>query len=224
MDKRILIVDDHVLFIEGLQYLLETYGVKVVGKATNGREALIKTRILQPDIILMDIRMPEISGLDALKLIKAEFPSIKIVMLTTSEDEEDIYEAIQYGASGYLYKNTDAHALISVLDDIEKDEISIFPQIASKILEKINDPKSDFYKLSVGEENTFEIFTKRQIEILNLIAKGITYKEIGEQLGLTERTVKYHMGRMIEQLHLENRSQVLMYVAQNNILENKTIS
>lgn len=219
MDKKILLVDDHALFIEGLQYLLETYGVKVIGKAKNGRDALMKTRVLQPDIILMDIRMPEVSGIDALKLIKAEFPSIKIIMLTTSEDDEDIYEAIKYGASGYLNKNTDAQSLISILEDIGNNEVSLFPNIAEKILKKINDSKNNLSKSATREEKEIEIFTKRQIEILDLIAKGITYKEVGDKLGLTERTVKYHMGRMIEQLHLENRSQVLMYAAQNRILE-----
>lgn len=219
MDKKILLVDDHALFIEGLQYLLETYGVKVIGKAKNGRDALMKTRVLQPDIILMDIRMPEVSGIDALKLIKAEFPSIKIIMLTTSEDDEDIYEAIKYGASGYLNKNTDAQSLISILEDIGNNEVSLFPNIAEKILKKINDSKKNLSKSATREEKEIEIFTKRQIEILDLIAKGITYKEVGDKLGLTERTVKYHMGRMIEQLHLENRSQVLMYAAQNRILE-----
>jgi len=219
LDKKILLVDDHALFIEGLQYLLETYGVKVIGKAKNGRDALMKTRVLQPDIILMDIRMPEVSGIDALKLIKAEFPSIKIIMLTTSEDDEDIYEAIKYGASGYLNKNTDAQSLISILEDIGNNEVSLFPNIAEKILKKINDSKNNLSKSATREEKEIEIFTKRQIEILDLIAKGITYKEVGDKLGLTERTVKYHMGRMIEQLHLENRSQVLMYAAQNRILE-----
>jgi len=219
LDKKILLVDDHALFIEGLQYLLETYGVKVIGKAKNGRDALMKTRVLQPDIILMDIRMPEVSGIDALKLIKAEFPSIKIIMLTTSEDDEDIYEAIKYGASGYLNKNTDAQSLISILEDIGNNEVSLFPNIAEKILKKINDSKKNLSKSATREEKEIEIFTKRQIEILDLIAKGITYKEVGDKLGLTERTVKYHMGRMIEQLHLENRSQVLMYAAQNRILE-----
>lgn len=219
MDKKILLVDDHALFIEGLQYLLETYGVKVIGKAKNGRDALMKTRVLQPDIILMDIRMPEVSGIDALKLIKAEFPSIKIIMLTTSEDDEDIYEAIKYGASGYLNKNTDGQSLISILEDIGNNEVSLFPNIAEKILKKINDSKNNLSKSATREEKEIEIFTKRQIEILDLIAKGITYKEVGDKLGLTERTVKYHMGRMIEQLHLENRSQVLMYAAQNRILE-----
>jgi len=219
LDKKILLVDDHALFIEGLQYLLETYGVKVIGKAKNGRDALMKTRVLQPDIILMDIRMPEVSGIDALKLIKAEFPSIKIIMLTTSEDDEDIYEAIKYGASGYLNKNTDGQSLISILEDIGNNEVSLFPNIAEKILKKINDSKNNLSKSATREEKEIEIFTKRQIEILDLIAKGITYKEVGDKLGLTERTVKYHMGRMIEQLHLENRSQVLMYAAQNRILE-----
>jgi two-component system NarL family response regulator len=101
---KVMLVDDHPLFMEGLQYVLNTYGIGVAGLAENGNEAIEQARILKPDIILMDIKMPECSGLDALKMIKAEMPDIKIVMLTTSEEDEDLFEAVKYGASGYLLK------------------------------------------------------------------------------------------------------------------------
>lgn len=104
MQMKLMLVDDHPLFLEGLQYLLKTHGIDVVGTANDGKEALIKCRTLNPDIILMDIRMPECSGIDALKLIKAEMPDVKIVMLTTSEEDDDLFEAIKCGASGYLIK------------------------------------------------------------------------------------------------------------------------
>ena len=105
---KLMLVDDHPLFLEGLQYLLETYGISVAGVAHNGKEALIKARALRPDMILMDIKMPQCGGLDALKLIKAEMPEIRIVMLTTSEEDDDLYQAVKYGASGYLLKNINA--------------------------------------------------------------------------------------------------------------------
>ena len=223
MQMKLMLVDDHLLFLEGLQYLLETYGINVVGKAKNGREALIKAQILRPDIILMDIRMPEYGGLDALKLIKAEMPDIKIIMLTTSEEDEDLFDAIKFGASGYLLKNTDAKNLIDMLSDIENDEVPLSPGLASRLLREFKrSSESD----KVPSQQTSDCKEKsklspRQLEVLKMVAKGTTYKEAGEALGLAERTVKYHMGRILELLHLENRAQVIKYAAQRGILEEK---
>ena len=220
---KLLLVDDHPLFLEGLQYLLETYGICVAGTAKDGAEALLQARALKPDIILMDIKMPKCSGIDALKLIKAEMPGIKIVMLTTSEEDEDIFDAIKYGASGYLLKNTNARELVDMLTDVEKGEGQLSPDIASKLLIELrgssgNDNKP--WEYISKKENTVQL-TQRHQEILEMVSKGITYKEAGDALGLTERTVKYHMGRIIELLHLENRAQVIAYAARMGFVEEK---
>lgn len=219
---KLMLVDDHLLFLEGLQYLLETNGIEVAGIAHNGREALVKARILKPDIILMDIKMPECSGIDALRLIKAEMSNVKIVMLTTSDVDEDLFDAIKYGASGYLLKNTDAAELINMLNDLEKDEVPLSPGLASRLLKEFR--RRDTYESKHLQHNTVGTkegqLTERQLEVLEMVAKGITYKEAGEALGLTERTVKYHMGRIIETLHLENRTQVIAYAAHTGLIEN----
>lgn len=210
---RLMLVDDHPLFLEGLKYLLETYGIDVAGIAKNGMEALEQARVLSPDIILMDIKMPECSGIDALKLIKAEMPDIKIVMLTTSDEDEDVFNAIKNGASGYLLKNTNARELVGMLNDLDKGEIPISPDIASQLINEFistNRPSHNEQRMQL---------TERQLEILEMVAKGITYKEVGDTLGLTERTVKYHMGRIIELLHLENRAQVIAYAARIGLVE-----
>ena len=223
MQMKLMLVDDHLLFLEGLQYLLETYGINVVGKARNGREALLKARILKPDIILMDIRMPEYNGLYALKLIKAEMPEIKIAMLTTSDDDEDLFDAIKYGASGYLLKNTDGKELIRMLSDIERDEVPLSPGLATRILREFRRGKKNEQLLSpesFKEDGALKL-TIRQLEVLEIVATGTTYKEAGEALGLTERTVKYHMGRILELLHLENRAQVIKFATQNGLFEEK---
>lgn len=210
---RLMLVDDHPLFLEGLKYLLETYGIDVAGIAQNGMEALEQARVLSPDIILMDIKMPECSGIDALKLIKAEMPDIKIVMLTTSDEDEDVFNAIKNGASGYLLKNTNARELVGMLNDLDKGEIPISPDIASQLI-------NEFISTSRPSHNEQRMqLTERQLEILEMVAKGITYKEVGDTLGLTERTVKYHMGRIIELLHLENRAQVIAYAARIGLVE-----
>lgn len=223
MQMKVLLVDDHPLFVEGLQYLLETYGINVAGIANNGREALIKARILDPGIILMDIRMPELSGLDALKLIKAEMPDIRVVMLTTSEEDEDLFEAIKLGASGYLLKNTNARELVDMLADIEKGEVPLSNGLAARLLKEFSRRSADNGKLSQqsSEDAKKRQLTDRQLEILDMVARGITYKETGETLGLTERTVKYHMGRILELLHLENRAQVIAYASRMGLIEDK---
>ena len=134
MQSKVMLVDDHPLFMEGLQYVLKTHGIEVAGTAKTGQEALLKARVLNPDIIIMDIQMPGLSGLDALRLIKAEMPQIKVVMLTISEDDEDLFQAVKFGASGYLLKNTNANELINTISALENDEIPLSSGLASKLL------------------------------------------------------------------------------------------
>ena len=218
MKMKLMLADDHSLFLEGLQYLLETYGIEVAGVAKNGREALEKARILKPDIILMDIKMPGCSGMDALKLIKSEIPDIKIVMLTSSEDDDDIFYAIKYGASGYFLKNTNGKELVDMLHDIKKGEASFTPELAVKLLEEFRSSKGKPSQ-QASDDTKNENLTERQLDVLEMVAKGVTYKDVGETLGLTERTVKYHMGKILEQLHLENRAQVIAYAARIGLVD-----
>jgi two-component system NarL family response regulator len=218
MQMKLLLVDDHLLFMESLQYLLQTYNIEVVGKASNGKEAIEIARELSPDIILMDIRMPGYSGLEALKQIKGELPDIKIIMLTTSDEDEDLYDAIKYGASGYLLKSTDAKELINILEQVMNNEAFISPNLALRLLSEFRHKENE---VKQGSRNLNSYLTDRQIEILEMVAKGITYKEVGETIGLTERTVKYHMGRILEQLHLENRSQVIAFASLGGLFDNK---
>ena len=169
----------------------------------------------------MDIKMPGFSGLDALKLIKAEMPDIKVVMLTTSEEDDDIFNAIKLGASGYLLKNINAGELIDMLQDIKNGEASFSPELAVRLLEEFRNNDEDKTVLQPPEDTGNGKLTKRQSEVLEMVAKGITYKDVGEALGLTERTVKYHMGKILELLHLENRAQVIAYAVRMGLVEGK---
>jgi len=215
MSMKVMLVDDHPLFMEGLQYVLKTHGIEVIGTAKDGKEAFEKAHMLNPDVILMDIKMPKCSGLDSLRLIKAKMPDINVVMLTISEEDEDLFNAVKYGASGYLLKNTNAEELVNMLTDIENGVAPLLPGLATRLL-------NEFRNKNVSHNmSTTSNLTQRQLEILEMAARGITYKEVGEALGLTERTVKYHMGRIIEVLHLENRAQVITYAARMGIVKDE---
>lgn len=211
---KVLLVDDHSIFLEGLQSLLQARGIEVAGTAKDGLEALEKARLLHPDIILMDIAMPGFSGLEAIHPIKAEMPEVKIVMLTSFDDDENLFKAVKRGASGYLLKNLNAEDLFNMLYALERGEAPLSPGLAARLLEEFarqaDKKKPD---ISSEREETTGKLTQRQTDVLNLVAKGMTYKEVGAALDLSERTIKYHMGKILELLHLENRAQVIAYAA-----------
>ena len=209
---KILLVDDHTLFCESLQNLLTLKGFQVVGTASDGLEALEKARSLHPDLILMDIEMPGCDGLAATRLIKAEMPDTKIVMLTVAQQDEVLFESLKSGASGYLLKNTRAGQLVQYLGQLAEGGVALSPGLADKILEEFARMGMKLESNSEQGEETADL-TARQREILTLIVRGMTYEEIGKALCLSERTIRYHVGEIIQRLHLENRSQVIAYAA-----------
>ena len=214
---RVLVVDDHRLMSEGVSNLLVVHGIEVLGVASDGLEAIALMQELNPDVILMDIRMPRCDGLSATRQIKALRPEIKILMLTTSAEDQDLFEAVKSGASGYLLKSISGHDFIEALHGLEHGTPPFSPGLASRLL-------SEFAKRSSPEEVLSEVtsrpkdseaqtngLTERQTEVLRLVAQGLTYREVGERLSLSERTVRFHMTEIISRLHLQNRNQVLMY-------------
>lgn len=213
---RILLADDHPLFLDGLKNLLKIRGIDVVGTAIDGLEALEKARALKPDVILMDIWMPQLNGLAATRLIKAEQPDIKIVMLTYSENDEDLFEAIKSGACGYLLKAEETDKFFELLSGLMNGEVPLSPSLAGRVLEEFFRQGRTIRSTGQPVEKE-EALTSRQIEVLTLLAQGLIYKEIGAKLFLTERTIKYHMGEIIERLHLENRRQVIEYAGRMNL-------
>ena len=214
---KVMLVDDHNLFLEGLHNLLTSEGIQVVGTAHDGFEALNAARRLHPNVVLMDIHMPNCDGVSATRLIKAEMPEIKIVMLTMSEDEEDLFEAVRGGASGYLLKSLEADAFFRYLEDLHEGHPPFSPGLAEKILKAFAEQPTRPVRQVLpvdqveGDARCAQQLTPRQMQILTLVAQGHTYREVAVTLSISERTVKYHMGEILNCLHMENRAQVIAY-------------
>jgi two-component system NarL family response regulator len=222
---RVLLVDDHTLFLEGLRNLLVSEGIQVVGLAHDGLEALAQARRLHPEVILMDIQMPRCDGVAATRLIKAELPEIKIVMLTMSEDEHDLFEAVKSGASGYLLKRLEAEDFFAYLAELQAGHTPFSPGLAEKILNEFSrqaNRMEEEVERRGGDDTGNRIggeagLSARQVQILTLVAQGQTYQQVAVTIGIAERTVKYHMAEILERLHLDNRAQVIAYAARIGI-------
>ncbi len=214
---KILLVDNSALFLEGLESLLRARDIEVIGTANDGLQALERACTLHPDVILMDIDMPRCNGLTATRLIKAELPEIDIVMLTVSDEDHDLFEAIKSGAAGYLLKDLNAQQLFSLLEELKRGEPPFSPGLAAKILaEFARQPRVSATSDKAQNEDkdrTLNDLTSRQREVLMLITEGLTYQEISDALHISAHTVKYHLRQVMDRLHLENRAQVIAFAA-----------
>lgn len=214
---RVLLAEDHVLFRKGLASLIDPLeDMEVVGEAGDGREALERARELMPDLILMDIQMPGWDGLKATRAIKEELPYVKIVMLTISDDDKDLFEAIKQGAEGYLLKNLSPEELFEMLRGVHRGEAPISGLTAARILD-------EFARLAQKETwvpSSGESLTLREKEVLQLVAQGATNKEIASQLFIAENTVKNHLRNILTKLHLQNRVQAAAYALREGLIDN----
>jgi len=210
---KILLVDDHPLFLDALRNMLESRGLDVAGTALDGLEALEKARALRPSIVLMDIQMPRLDGLATLRLLKAEMPEVKVLMLTMSASDDDLFDAIHSGASGYLLKTRGSEEFFELLNDVDKGEAVLSRGLATRILAEFR--RRDTATPTAGPEPSL---TDRQMTILQHVASGLAYKEVGPLLGITERTVKYHMGEIVERLHVRNRSEAIRSARQAGLI------
>jgi DNA-binding NarL/FixJ family response regulator len=221
---RVLLADDHSLLLEGLQNLLESKGIEVVGTASDGLKAVEAARALKPDVILMDVRMPNCDGIRATRLIKAEMPETKVVVLTTSTEEEDLFEAVKGGANGYLLKSMSGESLVEALRDVQDDIPPFAPGLAARLLSefaRVTEPRGGEAVHGVGQQPAstipLEPLTQRQSEVLALVAQGLPYKEVGARVSLATSTVKYHMAEIMQKLHVQNRAQLLAVAARMNL-------
>ena len=199
---RTLLVDDHALFRDGVASLLLAWGHEVVGQASDGGEAIDLVESTSPDVVLMDVRMPRVSGLEATAEIKARHPEVAIVMLTVSEDEADLFRAIKAGAQGYLLKNLEAPQLRSMLEGVARGEPAITPGTAARIID-------EFLLSPEGRGASHsQRLTEREVGVLRLVTEGKRNREIATELGISENTVKFHLKNIVEKLHAQNRAEL----------------
>lgn len=210
---RILLADNHPLFIDGVSNMLLQYGAQVVGIAKDGIEVQEMALALKPDLILMDINMPRMNGLDATRNIKSKMPDVKIIMLTRSMDEENLFTALSAGAAGYLLKGMDADEFMTLLGEISLGEVEFSSELAVKMLEIFTRPELQISPTQPPDG--LQSLTERQRDMLSLVAQGLTYKEVGQRLFLAERTIKFHMGRILKQLQLKGRRELIEFTKRN---------
>ncbi len=214
---RVLVVDDHALFRRGLQTILELESdLELIGEASDGAEAIAKSQELMPDVILMDVRMPKRSGIEATAQIKDVLPHAKILMLTISDDEADLYDAIKAGASGYLLKEIPIEEVADAIRSVWAGQSRISPSMASKLL-------NEFSAMAKASTDRPQVpsprLTDREMEVLRLVAKGMNNRDIAKELFISENTVKNHIRNILEKLHLHSRMEAVVYAVREKMIE-----
>lgn len=212
---RVLLVDDQLLFRKGLRALLDDQeDIEVVGEAADGLQALERARAAKPDVVLMDIHMPVCNGVEATRRIKLELPETKVVALTVSDEDDDLFEAIKSGAEGYLLKDLRPEELFDLLRGVMKGETPISPAVASKLLSEFRRRPRQDPSQTAGVD-----LTARELEVLQLVTEGMSNAEIAARLYIVEGTVKNHLHNILEKLHLENRVQAAAYAMREGLVE-----
>lgn len=212
---RILLVDDHILFRKGIASLISSRkDMKIVGEASDGVEAVRIARETIPDVILMDINMPNRNGLETVKILKDEMPHIGVVMLTVSDNDDDLFQAIKNGAKGYLLKNLEPQQLYEMLDRVRQGEAPLSGAMAAKILQEFRQPPPNEAK----QREPVDELTSREIEVLEEVVKGASNKEIADILNITENTVKIHLRNILEKLHVQNRIQAAVHAIREGLI------
>lgn len=216
---KVLIVDDHALFRRGLQMVLEQEAdIEVIGEAADGAEAVAKAQELMPDVVLMDVRMPKRSGIEATHEIRDLLPHAKILMLTISDEEADLYDAIKAGASGYLLKEISIEEVADAIRSVWAGQSRISPSMASKLL-------NEFAAMSKRTDERKEVpaprLTDREMEVLRLVAEGLNNRDIGQRLFISENTVKNHIRNILEKLHLHSRMEAVVYAVREKMIDIK---
>lgn len=210
---RVLIVDDHPMARQGIKEILGTdSSFSIVGEATTGREAIDKTAEIMPDLILMDINLPDISGLEATGHIKSAYPYVKIVMVTVSDDFIDLFEAIKHGAQGYLVKNVTNDSWITYLKAVVNDDAPISKRLAKQMLQEFTNHQETY-------QFEGDLLSEREEEILTWVANGYTNRDIAIRLEISEYTVKNHLKNLFQKLHLNNRVQLAKYAYEKGYVE-----
>jgi two-component system nitrate/nitrite response regulator NarL len=214
---RVLIVDDHTLFRSGIKLLLQRQeGFEVVGEAGDGLEGVKRAKQLAPDVVLLDLHMPGITGREAVKLINEEAPGTRVVMLTVSEDAEDLVDCLRAGAAGYLLKNIETEFLIDAIQRAARGESVMSPQMTGKLVQELRQPKETAAPATEAER---EKLSPREKEIITLLAKGASNKEVARALNVAESTVKIHVQNILKKLNLSSRVQAAVYAVEHGLAQ-----
>ncbi|KAA0762375.1 response regulator transcription factor [Bacillus sp. SH5-2] len=215
MKIKVLLVDDHTVVLKGLAFFLSTQeDLELVGEANNGKEALVKVGEANPDVVLMDLYMPEMDGVEATARIKKEYPDVKVIVLTSFSDQAHVLPALKAGASGYILKDVEPDQLVEAIRSAYKGNIQLHPDIANALLSQALPEKEK-------EEEHFihvDVLTARENEVLQLLAKGMSNKEVASVLVITEKTVKAHVSSILSKLNLSDRTQAALYAVRNGIV------
>jgi NarL family two-component system response regulator LiaR len=213
---RVLLVDDHAIVRDGIRSLLTTEpDIRVVGEAGNGKDGVLMAEQLQPDVILMDLVMPEMGGIEATRRIMAGQPRARILVLTSFDAEEKVFPAIKAGAMGYLLKDSDSEDLVRAIRQVHRGESSLDPKIARKVLREMwAEPRPE---PDTAQDDAVEPLTEREVEVLKLVAQGLSNEEIAQQLVIAERTVRTHVSNILGKLHLANRTQATLYALRQGL-------
>lgn len=208
----VFLVDDHELIREGIKQLLELGGdIDVVGQASNGEEAIQMILKYRPDVVLLDINMPKMNGIDVLRRLKDLGVKSKIIMLTIHKDREYLLEAMKIGADGYVLKDSDAEGLLRAIRNVKNGKTYIQPSIASLLVEDVNNKEAN------GDAMKIDSLTKREYEVLTLIAEGLSNKDIADKLYISEKTVKNHVSNIFKKLEVNDRIQAAIFAFKNSI-------
>ena len=215
MKIKVLLVDDHTVVLKGLAFFLSTQeDLDLVGEANNGKEALVKVGETTPDVILMDLYMPEMDGVEATAYIKKEYPNVKVIVLTSFSDQAHVLPALRAGASGYILKDVEPDQLVEAIRSAYKGNIQLHPDIANALLSQTLPVEEKEEEPSIQ----VDVLTARENEVLQLLAKGMSNKEVASVLVITEKTVKAHVSSILSKLNLSDRTQAALYAVKNGIV------
>lgn len=211
--KDIIIVDDQTMVREGLRMILSLHEeICIVGEATNGEELLTLLKTKQPDVILMDIRMPVLNGIEALKIVKETYPSVKVIILTTFDEDEYIFNGLKYGADGYILKDSSSREIIKAIDAACEGTMLLHSEVSSKISKVLHSMEQTSFDKKRAKVQWENMLTPREIEVVELLMQGKSNKQIGSELFLTEGTVKNYISRLLDKLDLKNRTELVLHL------------
>ncbi|MEH7455715.1 MULTISPECIES: response regulator transcription factor [unclassified Bacillus (in: firmicutes)] len=215
MRIKVLLVDDHTVVLKGLAFFLSTQeDLELVGEANNGKEALTKVGETQPDVVLMDLYMPEMDGIEATTYIKKKYPHVTVLVLTSFSDQAHVLPALKAGASGYILKDVEPDQLVEAIRSAYKGNIQLHPDIANALLSQTLPQEEKVETSNIH----IDVLTARENEVLQLLAKGMSNKEIASVLVITEKTVKAHVSSILSKLNLSDRTQAALYAVKNGIV------